>query len=65
MKIPKQRQSESSKVKPYEVSYNSDENPPRFSFRFCGAVPMLGYRSTFGTFYIIAFDAKFKAYDHG
>ncbi len=34
-------------------------------FRFCDAVAMLGYRSAFGTFYIIAFDTKFKAYNHG
>jgi hypothetical protein len=35
------------------------------AFRFSGMAAMLGYRSTFGTFYIIAFDTKFKAYDHG
>jgi len=34
-------------------------------FRFSDKAPMLGYRSTFGTFYIIAFDTKFIAYDHG
>jgi hypothetical protein len=34
-------------------------------FRFGDKVPMLGYRSGFGTFYIIAFDTKFIAYDHG
>lgn len=34
-------------------------------FRFNDKVPMLGYRSGFGTFYIIAFDTKFIAYDHG
>lgn len=33
-------------------------------FRFCGKAPMLGYRSLFGTLYIIAFDTKFKAYKH-
>ncbi len=35
------------------------------AFRFSGMAAMLGYRSAFGTFYIIAFDTKFKAYDHG
>jgi hypothetical protein len=34
-------------------------------FRFGDKVPMLGYRSGFGTFYIIAFDTKFIAYNHG
>jgi len=45
-----------------------DEVPADYNvirFRFCDAVAMLGYRSAFGTFYIIAFDAKFKAYGHG
>jgi len=45
-----------------------DEVPSDYNiirFRFCDKVPMLGYRSAFGTFYIIAFDTKFKAYDHG
>jgi len=35
------------------------------AFRFSGIAPMLGYRSAFGTFYIIAFDPKFEAYGHG
>jgi len=34
------------------------------AFRFCGNAPMLGYRSAYGTFYIIAFDSKFIAYKH-
>jgi len=34
------------------------------AFRFCGMAPMLGYRSAYGTFYIIAFDSKFIAYKH-
>ena len=34
------------------------------AFRFCGKAPMLGYRSAYGTFYIIAFDCKFIAYKH-
>jgi len=34
------------------------------AFRFCGEAPMLGYRSSWGTFYIIALDTKFKAYSH-
>ena len=34
------------------------------AFRFCGKAPMLGYRSSDGIFYIIAFDSKFKAYKH-
>jgi len=35
------------------------------AFRFSDKAPMLGYKSAFGTFYIIAFDTKFKAYKHG
>ena len=34
------------------------------AFRFHEKAPMLGYRSSFGTFYIIAFDSRFKAYNH-
>jgi hypothetical protein len=34
------------------------------AFRFCGKAPMLGYRSAYGTFYIIALDGKFIAYRH-
>jgi len=34
------------------------------AFRFCGDAPMLGYRSDGDTFFIIAFDTKFKAYSH-
>ena len=34
------------------------------AFRFCGKAPMLGYRSAYETFYIIAFDSKFIAYRH-
>jgi len=34
------------------------------AFRFHRKAPMLGYRSVFGTYYIIAFDTKFKAYKH-
>jgi hypothetical protein len=34
------------------------------AFRFCGKAPMLGYRSAYGTFYIVAFDSKFIAYKH-
>jgi hypothetical protein len=37
---------------------------PIIAFRFSDKAPMLGYRSAFGTFYIIAFDTKFKAYEH-
>jgi len=37
---------------------------PIIAFRFCGKAPMLGYRSAYGTFYIIAFDSKFIAYKH-
>ena len=33
-------------------------------FRFDSLAGMLGFRSAFGTFYIIAFDGKFKAYEH-
>jgi len=34
------------------------------AFRFYAKAAMLGYRSEGGTFYIIAFDTKFKAYNH-
>ena len=34
------------------------------AFRFYSKAPMLGFRSEDGTFYIIAFDCKFKAYKH-
>lgn len=136
MKKPKQNQYRPTNVKPSEREYDSESNPPRFSFRyvvndpvfsydslekedkvnlinklytlsqltwaqirlndrhklgyetikrnslklnmpnsvpedanilafrFSGMAPILGYRSPFGTFYIIAFDTKFKAYDH-
>ena len=33
-------------------------------FKFWKDARMLGYRSAYGTFYIIAFDTKFKAYKH-
>jgi len=33
------------------------------AFRFFGKAPMIGYRGS-DTFYIIAFDTKFKAYAH-
>jgi len=111
MKFPKQRQDISAEIKPTEIRYDPENNPPRFSFRdiikdskfnynslereksgceiidrkalkfsipdgvpaecdilafrFDGIAPMLGYRSAFGTFYIIAFDSKCEAYDHG
>jgi len=34
------------------------------AFRFSGKAPMLGYRGAGDTFFIIAFDTKFKAYSH-
>jgi len=136
MKHPKQRQAVSPKIKSKGTRYDSENNPPRFSFRdiitdskfsfdaleqkdkvnlintlnvlghltwseiykqprhksgcetiakeslkftlpsnipndsnilafrFSGMAPMLGYKSAFGTFYILAFDTKFKAYKH-
>jgi hypothetical protein len=137
MKRPKQRQAISPEIRSKEASYDTENNPPRFSFRdiitnskfsfdaleqkdkvnlintlnvlghltwseiykqprhksgcetidkealkfalpsniprdctilafrFNGMAPMLGYKSAFGTFYILAFDPKFKAYKHG
>jgi hypothetical protein len=43
---------------------NVPEESNILAFRFSGMATMLGYRSTFGTFYILAFDTKFKAYKH-
>jgi hypothetical protein len=43
---------------------NVPEESNILAFRFSGMAPMLGYKSAFGTFYIIAFDTKFKAYKH-
>jgi hypothetical protein len=34
------------------------------AFRFHAKAPMLGYRSAWGTFYIVAFDSRFLAYRH-
>ena len=34
------------------------------AFRFSGMITMLGFRSTWGTFYVIGFDSKFTAYKH-
>lgn len=34
------------------------------SIRFCAEAPMLGYKSSDGTFYVIAFDRDFSAYKH-
>lgn len=44
---------------------NVPEDGNILAFRFSDKKPMLGYKSAFGTFYIIAFDTKFKAYKHG
>ena len=40
------------------------DNHNIIAFRFDGLSAMIGYRSVWGTFYIIAFDTKFQAYDH-
>ena len=47
-------------VLPYDIPVDRSI----IAFRFCGKAPMLGYRSAYGTFYIIAFDSKFIAYKH-
>ena len=48
----------------FNVPGSVPEDANILAFRFSGLAPMLGYRSAFGTFYIIAFDTKFEAYDH-
>ena len=56
------------KIEPSALNFKLPQGVPTdrpiLAFRFCGKAPMLGYRSVFGTFYIIAFDTKFKAYRH-
>jgi len=39
-------------------------NSTIIAFRFFGKAPMLGFRSDWGTFYVIAFDTKYLAYSH-
>ena len=34
------------------------------AFRFSGMIAMLGFRSAWGTFYVIGFDSKLTAYKH-
>jgi len=48
----------------FTVPSSVPEDANILAFRFSGLAPMIGYRSAFGTFYIIAFDTKFKAYEH-
>jgi hypothetical protein len=57
---------EKIEIKDLNFTLPSGISPNRsiLAFRFYGKAPMLGYRSDYGTFYIVAFDPKFKAYKH-
>ena len=56
-------------IKPNSLKFKLPVEVPNYVsiivFRFDDNAPMIGYRSSYGTFYIIAFDTKFKAYKHG